>query len=102
MMLARTTAREREMAVRLAIGAGRWRLIRLVLGESLLLSIAGAVAGAALAQGLSRALLNYLNTSFDFWTGDSLPFCLESPCSHVCSLVWLRRCAHPVRLRVQR
>jgi putative ABC transport system permease protein len=66
LMLARTTARERDMAVRLAIGAGRWRLIRLVLGESLLLSIAGAVAGAALAQGLSRALLNYLNTSFDF------------------------------------
>ena len=37
LMLARTTARERDMAVRLAIGAGRWRLIRLVLGESLLL-----------------------------------------------------------------
>lgn len=66
LMLARTTARERDMAVRLAIGAGRWRLIRLVLGESLLLSIAGALAGAALAQVLSHALLAYLSISLDF------------------------------------
>ena len=54
------------MAVRLAIGAGRWRLIRLVLGESLLLSMAGALAGVALAQALSRELLAYLNISLDF------------------------------------
>ena len=66
LMLARTTARERDMAVRLAIGAGRWRLIRLVLGESLLLSIVGALAGVALAQALSRGLLAYLNNSLDF------------------------------------
>ena len=66
LMLARTTARERDMAVRLAIGAGRWRLIRLVMGESLLLSIAGALAGAALAQVLSLKLLAYLNISLDF------------------------------------
>ena len=66
LMLARTTAREREMAVRLAIGAGRWRLIRLVLGESLLLSIAGALVGAALAQALSRWLVSYLDIALDF------------------------------------
>jgi putative ABC transport system permease protein len=66
LMLARTSARERDMAVRLAIGAGRWRLIRLVLGESLLLSIAGALAGVALAQALSRELVAYLNISLDF------------------------------------
>ncbi len=66
LMLARTTARERDMAVRLAIGAGRWRLIRLVLGESLLLSIAGALAGLALAQALSRELVAYLDISLDF------------------------------------
>jgi putative ABC transport system permease protein len=63
LMLARTSAREREMAVRLAIGAGRSRLIRLVLSESLLLSLAGAVAGAVLARTLSRGLVAFLNTA---------------------------------------
>src|ERR1700677_1319597 len=63
LMLARTSAREREMAVRLAIGAGRARLIRHVLSESLLLSLAGAVAGAVLARMLSRGLVAFLNTA---------------------------------------
>ena len=64
LMLARTSGigNAGEMAVRLAIGAGKWRLIRQVLAESLLLSLGGAVAGALLARGLSRGLVAYLNT----------------------------------------
>jgi putative ABC transport system permease protein len=49
MMLARGASRQREMAVRLSLGAGRWRLVRLVLTEALLLSGAGALCGIFVA-----------------------------------------------------
>jgi putative ABC transport system permease protein len=55
--LARGTARASEMAVRAAIGCSRWRLARQLLIESLVLSIAGGLAGLALAVGLTRTLL---------------------------------------------
>jgi putative ABC transport system permease protein len=61
--LARASTREREMAVRLAIGADRGRLIRQLLAESLLLTGIGAVAGLVLAQFLSRYMVAFLTTS---------------------------------------
>ena len=62
LMLARATARERELAARVALGAGRGHLVRLLLSESAVLATLGALAGAWLADGLSRLLVSAIDT----------------------------------------
>ena len=62
LMLVRASTREREIAVRLALGASRRRLIGHLLVESLVLVVAGAGAGLLLSRTLARSLLAFLST----------------------------------------
>jgi predicted permease len=60
LLMARSAARQKEFSTRLALGAGRARLARQVLTESLLLAAGGALAGAAATDWMSRALVYLL------------------------------------------
>jgi predicted permease len=57
LLLARSAAREHQTALRLSLGATRWRLIRAVLTESILLSLMGGAAGVLLAYAGTRAIV---------------------------------------------
>ena len=61
LMLGRATTREREIAARIALGASHGQVVRLLLFESLLLSLAGAVAGVFIAEELSAGLVRFLD-----------------------------------------
>ncbi len=73
LLMARATARQKEIAVRLALGASRSRIVSQLLVESLLLSFTGGAAGIALSIWIDRTLIGFLPTASSPLTISSMP-----------------------------
>ena len=72
LLLVRSVARRRELAIRLSLGAGRWRLVRQLLVESLLLSVAGGAAALLITSWSSGSFARFVPPS-------ELPIFLDMP-----------------------
>jgi predicted permease len=76
LLTARGAARQKEISVRLSLGASRWRLIRQLVIESCLLSSLGAVLGLAIASWMSNSLVHFASTN---QIADGLSGALDGP-----------------------